>query len=161
MNIKKIILLLFVLIACDTYAQIVLPINENLTDEFWSILKTTYPDLNLERREIEKDFNFYEEAVIRDLLEDKIVRQNDMIKDVGLYTFALRCTHPQIWHNFVKYNDDVYVLEETYDDNSIIKQTEYLISIFKNNPDIPKKYFPVFLKHIISTSEMNRSHIDF
>ena len=163
---KKLLLLSFILIGSCAYAQKVIPIDKNLEDALVNHICLINFDMAKEAIDDIKNgkhpnVTTAELFVLRDLLDNRVINVQDMTHDLGIYEFNYSYKSPVWVHVFIKYKDDIIIIEDDFlDEHSLVKQTQFLLKFFNEHPDIPINFFSTFMKHIVDIYEWNRSHID-
>lgn len=171
---RNILIMIFMMIASNIYAQKVLPFNEHLEDQLIEYLVDKNPRITREfmdtlkkiSSEITDHANEYCEPIeIFDIQSEKFVDPKEMTSDFGVYTFDCPMIHGDWIFVLLKYHDSVIIIEDDltptddfsldWDYNTLMKHTEFLNSFFTDHPDIPKSYYPVFLQNLISVFELN------
>ena len=171
---RKVLVMMLMMITSTIYAQKVLPFDDHLEDALIEYLVHADHFISREfmealkqiRCEITDDANEYCEPIAMfDLQSNRNIDLKDMTQDFGV--FLLEC--PMIadsWgHVLIKYHNKVIIIEDDltpaddwtmdWDYDVLIKHTEFLNSFFRDHTDIPKSYYPIFLKNIISAFEWN------
>lgn len=171
---RNVLIIMFMTIASNIYAQKVLPFDEHLEDELIEYLVNAEPRITREfmetlkkiRSEITDPANEYCEPIVTfDIQSDKYVNLKDMTQDFGMYMLDCPMIDGSWCHVFIKYHDSVIIIEDDLtptDDwspdwsyNTLMKHTEFLNGFFADHPDIPRSYYPIFLKNLISVFELN------
>lgn len=98
---------------------------------------------------------------IRDLIDNQAIELKDITHDFGIYEFYFPYQTEEWIYVFVKYKDMITIIKDDFfDEQSLVKQTEFLIRFCNEHPDIPISYFSTFMKHVVEIYEWNRSYAD-
>ena len=117
---RNVLIMTFMMIASNIYAQKVLPFNEHLEDELIEYLVNNDPRITREfmdtlkkiSSEITDHANEYCEPIeIYDIQSDKSIDLKDMTSDFGVYTFDCPMMHGDWIFVLLKYHDSVIIIE--------------------------------------------------
>ena len=85
-------------------------------------------------------------------------------KEKLIFFFFYIVLRTNVWYNEFR---EIIIIEEDFtptDDGhrdwiyiTLMKNTEFLNNFFKDHPDIPKRYYPIYLNNLIRVLELNSS----
>lgn len=148
-----ILLLLFV--ATNTFAQKIIPYNEKIEENLWKEARDL-PYLS----PTEENDEMWKHVLIRDLISSQFVEPNALLMPYGIFTFHDPGIHPTIDHIMIKYHDCLIIIKDDMSEDILAEQSGFLINFFAEHKDIPRSYFPIFLKHLINVYEDNRLYLE-
>lgn len=172
---RTILVILFMMIASNIYAQKVLTFDDNLEDALIEYLVHTdcitsefMKTLKHIRNEItDQDNEYCEPIAVIDIQANKGVHLDDITQDFGMFCFHCPMIDGSYYHVFIKHYNSVIIIEEDFtptDDGhrdwiyiTLMKNTEFLNNFFKDHLDIPKRYYPIYLNNLIRVLELNSS----
>lgn len=148
-------ILLLLLVTSNTFAQKIIPYNEKIEEKLWMEARGL-PDLS----STEENDEIWKQVFIRDLTSNQFVEPDALSMTYGIFTFHDPLTSPTTYHIMIKYHDCLVIIKDDSSEEILAEQSEFLINFFAEHKDIPRSYFPIFLKHLINVYEENRIYLE-
>jgi len=101
---------------------------------------------------------FFDPVVVFNL-SNEMVNPDNITDKYGIFQFYCPLVMPIRCDIFLKYCNEVTTLN-IIDSNDLIQQTEKIIKFFYKHPDIPRRYFNIYLKYMLDTHEANLSILE-
>lgn len=162
---KRFLIVLFLLMAIDTCAQEVIQVQSNI--------KQILIDYLIKTDDIPADFiesldcinksngssnTFAEPVLIINEVSNKQVESLGDLDDIGIYTFYCPLCMPIKKHVFIKYYNEISLLEDLNDSEILIKQIDWLINTYLVSRDnFTHDYWLRCLKTMIEIYESNNA----
>lgn len=172
MKMRHFTIILFLLVVTNSYAQKVIPFDSNLINELVRYMEMTDPTISdaINKTESRKgDYLNDELIVIYDIMNSCRMNKVEEFNDFGMYIFVYPMAHPSWTYVFLKYKDEIVIIEDDMEDNifnekgnglHLIKQVEFLARFFAEHQDISRSYFATCTRHLIDIYEQNRTILE-
>ena len=162
---KRFLIALLLLMTIDTYSQEVIQTQNNIRQILIDYLIKTdgIPADFIESLESISKSNrssdvFAEPVLIRDQINNNQVVPVENLCDIGIYPFYCPLRMPITKHVFIKYYNEISLLEDLNDSEILIKQIDWLINTYLVSRDnFTHDYWLRCLKTMIEIYESNNA----
>lgn len=169
---RQLIIILFLFVATNSYAQKVIPLDSNLVNElvrYMEMTDHTIADNINDTMSLKGDYPNEEIIVIYDIINSHEVDNIEESGDFGMFVFECSMVHPSWSHIFLRYKDEIVIIEDDLDDHifngkgsgqHLLKQIEFLVRFFSEHQDISRNYVAICTRRLIEIYEQNRTILE-